>query len=119
MPQVEPMTLTGIGAAGIFIVLVLREVRQFVNDARDAKADEAELAGGAGNGKSAVRGKVHEMHRVLMREDVDGVPLVYRYPDIAKSLAKIEENTGKGNDILEKVAGALEAIRANGGGANR
>lgn len=117
MPQVEPLTVTGIGAAGIFIVLVLRELRQWLNDARAAKGDELD-----DNGKvtatSAARGKIHEMHRVLMREDTDGVPLVYRYPDIAKSLAKIEENTGKGNEILEKVAGALEAIRANGGRAN-
>lgn len=119
MPQVEPLTLTGIGAAGILIVLVLREVRQFVNDARAAKADESDGGNGTGIERSSARGKIHEMHRVLMREDTEGVPLVYRYPDIAKSLAKIERNTGRGNEILEEVARELAAIRANGGGANR
>lgn len=117
MPQVEPLTLTGVGAAGVFIVLVLRELRQWLNDARAAKADDDE-ANGKVTASSAARGKIHEMHRVLMREDTDGVPLVYRYPDIAKSLGKIEENTAKGNEILEKVATELAGIRANGGRAN-
>ena len=51
------------------------------------------------------------MHRVIMRE-VDGVPMVYRHPDIAEALEKIASNTDQANVHLQ-------AIRNGGGGAGQ
>ncbi len=102
----ESLSISDIGAAGIFIVLVLRETRHIINARRGNGHGDRRQAVGDG---AAIRGKVHEMHRVIMRE-VDGVPMVYRHPDIAEALEKIAANTDQANVHLQ-------AIRNGGGGA--
>ncbi len=104
----ESLSISDIGAAGIFIVLVLRETRHIINARRGNGHGERRQANGDA-GAGAIRGKVHEMHRVIMRE-VDGVPMVYRHPDIAEALEKIASNTDQANVHLQ-------AIRNGGGGA--
>lgn len=95
----ETLTITDIGAAGILVVLVLREARGIINARRDNGHGDRRQTDGAG----AARGKLHEMHRVVMRESPDGVPLVYRHPDIVNALEKIATNTATANDHLEAI----------------
>ena len=96
----ETLSITDIGAAGILVVLVLREARAIINAKRANGRGDRRDDNGAG---AAHRGKTHEMHRVVMREGPDGVPLVYRHPDIADALEKIEGNTAKANEHLEAI----------------
>ena len=93
----EELTLTGVGAAGILVVLVLREARGIINARRDNGHGDRR------QGNGAARGKLHEMHKVVMREGPDGVPLVYRHPDIADALKAIAANTESANEHLEAI----------------
>ncbi len=97
----EALTITDVGVAGVFVIMVLREARQIIDARRNGAAPRD------GDTGPQVRGKVHEMHRVIMRE-VDGVPMVYRHPDIVDELKAIAANTNQANEHLL-------AIR-NGGG---
>ena len=96
----ETLNVTDIGAAGILVVLVLREARHIINARRDNGHRDRRQANGV---EVAARGKLHEMHRVVMRESPDGVPLVYRHPDIVDALEQIATNTATANDHLEAI----------------
>ena len=96
----ETLTITDIGAAGILIVLVLDKAHAIINARRDNGHGDRRQGT---NGEVAIRGKLHEMHRVVMREGPDGVPLVYRHPEIVEGLKEIADNTAEAVTHLEAI----------------
>lgn len=102
----EGLNAGDLGAVGIFVILVLREVRHLVEahwgGARVFGAGTA-YEGTGGEASRAARGKVHEMHKVVTREGPDGVPLVYRHPETDALLKTIAQNTQEANEHLAAI----------------
>lgn len=102
----EGLTITDLGVVGVFVILLLREIRGLIethwtgaNRAASSGAD----AGDRVTTSSQVRGKIHQMHEVVTLRGADGVPLVYRHPETDKALAEIAANTTQANEHLAAI----------------
>lgn len=108
----DGLTITDLGVVGVFVILLLREIRSLIEThwtgAAAASSAASSDAGDRVTTSSQVRGKIHQMHEVVTLRGADGVPLVYRHPETDKALAEIAANTELANQHLQ-------AIRDRGG----
>lgn len=90
------MNLTELGVPAILVVLVLREVFAFLSKRRNG-CDLPKLAR-----------QVHEIHRVLNREDDRGVRMVYG-GKLELAIEKLADNVRNQTKAFEKFTAAIEA----------
>jgi hypothetical protein len=109
-----------LGIGGILAVLMIREVLQFLGK----HPVQRPPVNGHGkaiqwlNGKGvACRGidentghKIEEVHAVLTRTAADGMPLIYRHPDVVRVLDALANTANTQTAILREMQKGLERL---------
>lgn len=102
--------LTEIGIGGIFAILVLREVFNFLQKKKTNGYNDVQFHRELGTKVNEIKSLTKELHKWHSVTDMEGVPVWYVRKSLEKSIGELATNIKEQTDIIRRVGNELKDL---------